>query len=189
MAGRHVLHLQCHGQPTSVRNARSAYFGLEVPRNRLQTDGASTSGRQHTPEVVWSPSQRRSSIQCSVAAPDREQKTVQLKTGLPDESVASAASLLCDPDSFTLASGQLSTVTQEASQRPEDVFRCSGCSLQECQVQNLCSLPCLASRMQFICICCSGCNALLAGTDWMCTDAVEELSRWLFETDPKCPCI
>lgn len=154
MTGRHVAHLQCHGQPTSVRIARSAFSGSEVLRHRLQNDGASTSGRQHTPEVVWPPSQRRCSVQCSVAAPDREEKAIQLEAIRPDESVSSAASLLCDPDSFTLASGQLSTVTQEASQRPEDVFRCSGCSLQECQVQDLYSLPCLASlasHMQFIC--------------------------------------
>lgn len=175
MAGRHAVHFQCQGQPTGVRNARSAYFGSEVPRHRLQTDGASTSGRQHTPEVVWSPSQRRCSIQYSVAAPDREEKTIQLEAVRPDESASPAASLLCDPDSFTLASGQLSTVTQEASQRPEDVFRCSGCSLQECQVQNLCSLLCLASLMQFTCRCYSCWNALLAGANWLRTDAVEEL--------------
>ena len=154
MAGRHVLHLHGHiGQPTGVLNVRSAYAGSEVPRHRLQSDGASTSGRQHSPEVTWSPSQRRCSVQCSVAAPDREQKTIQLEAVRPDENASSAAAtsaLLCDPESFTLSSGQLSTVTQEASQRPEDVFRCSGCSLQECQVQNARNVHYLAFHMQML---------------------------------------
>lgn len=171
MAGRHVLHLNVHGQPTGVLNVRCAHAGAEVPRHRLQSDGASTSGR-HSPEVLWSPSQRRCSVQCSVAAPDREQKTIQLEAVRFDDNTSSAAStsaLLCDPESFTLTSGQLSTVAQEASQRPEDVFRCSGCSLQECQVQNACNLHCMLH-----------CHAVFhkaihAGANWMCTNAVEEL--------------
>ena len=177
MAGRHVVHLQGPGQPTGVLNARSGYFGSEVPRHRLQSDGASTSGRQHSTEVVWSPSQRRCSVQCSVAAPDREQKAIQLEAVRPDESASSAASLLCDPESLTLTNGQLSIVTQEASQRPEDVFRCSGCSLQECQVQNPCSLCYLASHMQWVtatqlleCTSCRGqldAHKCCGGTPWM----------------------
>ena len=150
MAGRHNVHLHGHGQPTGGLTSRSAYFGSEVPRHRLQSDGASTSGRRQSPEVVWPPSQRRCPVQCSVAAPGREQKAIQLEAVRPDESASSAASLLCDPESFTLSSGQLSTVSQEASQRPEDVFRCSGCSLQECQVQRPCDLFCLASHTQML---------------------------------------
>lgn len=178
MAGRHVLHLHVHGQPTRVLNVRCAQAGAEVPRHRLQSNGASTSGRQHSPEVLWSPSQRRCSVQCSVAAPDREQKTIQLEAVRPDKTVSSAAStraLLCDPESFTLTSGQLSSVTQEASQRPEDVFRCSGCSLQECQVQNACNSHCLAFPMQMLHCRAVFHNVIHAGANWMCTNVVEEL--------------
>lgn len=175
MAGRHVLHL--HSQPTGVLSVRSAYAGTEVPRQHLHSDGASTSGRHHSPEVTWAPRRRRCSVQCSVAAPDREQKTIQLEAVRPDEDASSAAAtsaLLCDPESFTLSSGQLSTVTQEASQRPEDVFRCSGCSLQECQVQDACNVHVLAFHMLMLYCRAVFPHVLHAGANWMCTNAVEE---------------
>lgn len=156
MVGRHLL--PGHGQPilatAGVLNARIAYRGAEVPRDRLQSDGASTSGRQHSPKVMWQPSQRRCSVRCSVAAPDKEQKTIHLETVRPDDSTPSARltkALLCDPESFTLNSGELSTVHREASQRPEDVFRCSGCSMQECQVHRSCTIH---TVWHLVCRCC-----------------------------------
>lgn len=141
MAGRHLL--PCHGQPpvtaAGVLNVRSAYLGAELPRNRFLSDGASTSGRQHSPEDAWQSSLRRCSVQCSVAAPGREHKAIQLERTHPDDSTSTSATTsanLCDPESFSLKSGELSFVVREASQQAEDVFRCSGCSLQECQVQH-----------------------------------------------------
>ena len=135
MAGRHLL--PCLAQPTfastGVSNVRSAHLGTEVPQNRFSSDGASTSGRHQCQEPVWQRSQRRCCISCSVAAPGREQEAIQLEV-VPSDGDASpkptTSSFLCDPESFSLDSGQLSTVNQEASQRPEDIFRCSGCSLQ-----------------------------------------------------------
>lgn len=41
--------------------------------------------------------------------------------------------LLVDPESFTLQPGELCTFSNGAGIHPEDVFRCSGCSLPECQ--------------------------------------------------------
>ena len=151
MAGRHLL--PCHAQPTfaatGVSNVRSAYLGTEVPHNRFLGDGASTSGRHQCQEPVWQRSQRRCCVRCSVAAPGREQEAIELEVVPSDGTVsptAPTATLLCDPESFSLGSGQLSTVNQEASQRPEDIFRCSGCSLQECQVKQLFCLHSIQCR-------------------------------------------
>ena len=185
MAGRHFA--PCHAPSASVNvtllSARSAYHGTEVPRSRLCSDGASTSGSHAPQDRAWPSTQQRSCVRCSVAAPGREQEAIQLEVAPADPSASSAVasqSLLCDPESFALDSGQLSVVHQEASQRPEDVFRCSGCSLKDCQVhktlyaqQCLCYLPCTTQRtMSPLSLPCSGSN-------WMCTNVMAKLSRWL----------
>lgn len=45
------------------------------------------------------------------------------------------------PEEFELEAGAMSTVHREGLNNPADVFRCSGCSLPECQVQLYASLP------------------------------------------------
>jgi hypothetical protein len=41
---------------------------------------------------------------------------------------------LCDPEAFTLEPGVLSLVDRTGEGAASDVFRCSGCTLKECQV-------------------------------------------------------
>lgn len=187
MAGGHLL--PCPGQPTvtaaGVHNVRSAYLGAEVPRNRFLSDGASASGRQHSPEDVWQPALRRCSIQCSVAAPGREHKAIQLEQTRRDESnltSASSTALICDPESLSLHSGELSFVVREASQEPEDVFRCSGCVLQECQVQHaIHNMGCFQADAALSAVAAPSEAAAImyasvdAGPIWMRTNALEKL--------------
>lgn len=144
MVGRH-LPCQTHiaQQTANVSTLRSAHINSGSARRCSSSDGTSTSGRfqlhEHRPESTRRHGQVQS--RCSVIAPGREQEAPQLQEPTPDHYSSSglqANPLLCDPDSFTVAAGELSPVNQEASQRPQDVFRCSGCSLEECQVTGEC---------------------------------------------------
>lgn len=79
---------------------------------------------------------------CSVIAPGKEQEALRVdqSSSQQQSSPSSAAkALFYDPESFTLDSGVLSEVEQNAHHAPEDVFRCSGCSLQECQGPSGCA--------------------------------------------------
>lgn len=133
MAGRHV---PCHCQSNAAASpARPAHHGTSLARRCASNGAASTSGRHHLPESQPARKHRCVQLKCSVVAPGREQDVAQTHQTPSDPQPVPARALLCDPEEFTVASGELSTVNQEASQRPEDVFRCSGCSLQECQVR------------------------------------------------------
>lgn len=139
MAGRHLPSQQQYSrQIAKVNSARSLCVGNLAGR-LASHDGASTSGRHHLSESRLQPSRRHFSeqFQCRVVAPGREQETVQIhQSSLDQQSLAlqSTKAPICDPESFTLEAGELSGVNKEASQHPDDVFRCSGCSLKECQV-------------------------------------------------------
>ncbi|DBA83534.1 hypothetical protein WJX79_001038 [Trebouxia sp. C0005] len=144
MAGRHLPSQQQYSrQIAKVNSARSLCVGNLAGR-LASHDGASTSGRHHLSESRLQPSRRHFSeqFQCRVVAPGREQETVQIhQSSLDQQSLAlqSTKAPICDPESFTLEAGELSGVNKEASQHPDDVFRCSGCSLKECQGPSGCA--------------------------------------------------
>lgn len=139
MAGRHLpCQHQYSRQIARACTARSACVGNLAGR-LASHEGASTSGRHHLSEPRLQPSRRLFSeqFQCRVVAPGREQEAAQThQSSLDQQSLASQPTKapVCDPETFTVEAGELSGVNQEASQHPDDVFRCSGCSLEECQV-------------------------------------------------------
>ena len=145
MAGRHLpCQHQYSRQIARANTARYACVGNLAGR-LASHEGASTSGRHHLSEPNLQSSQRHFSeqFQCRVVAPGREQQAAQ--THLPSLDQQSLASRptkapVCDPETFTVEAGELSGVNQEASQHPDDIFRCSGCSLEECQVNSLATL-------------------------------------------------
>ena len=130
MAGRHVQH-----STAGVGTVRSTYLGTALARRCSSSDGASTSGRDRSLEPAARFPRRQRGVQCSVTAPRRQQDSVQ-QPEFDQHFIQLRASTtrLCDPEILTLEAGELSTVNQEASQCPEDVFRCSGCSAEACQV-------------------------------------------------------
>lgn len=60
-------------------------------------------------------------------------------TAQADEVLSSAVAAVLNrewlPEEFELEAGAVSTVDREGLNNPDDIFRCSGCSLPECQVQ------------------------------------------------------
>ena len=145
MAGRHLpCQHQCSRQIARAHTARCACVGNLTGR-LASHERASTSGRHHLSEPNLQSSQRHFSeqFQCRVVAPGREQEAAQKshQPSLDEQSLASPPTKapVCDPETFTVEAGELSGVNQEASQHPDDVFRCSGCSLEECQVNLICN--------------------------------------------------
>jgi len=144
-------HLPCRNHtaqhPSTVSTVRSSSLGTGVSRRSSSNEGASTSGRHHLTETVSHPVRRHRGVRCSVVAPGVEQETA-LSRDQQSLQPQPTTALLCDPETFTVEAGELSTVNHEASQRPEDVFRCSGCSLEDCQVYGDAEqLPCTACAM------------------------------------------
>ena len=141
LAGRHL-------QPPKAGQLTQQCYGLP---SRCCEGGPSTSGR-HTPSQTNRPHSRsRTPVRCSVAAPDRPD--VKLPGQSARASAAAASPLLCDPDSFTLGAGELSTMAAPASPHPADVFRCSGCTLEECQVMSIANSSIHASSQACIRCC------------------------------------
>ncbi len=144
MAGRHLpCQHQYSRQIARANTARHACVGNLAGR-LASHEGASTSGRHHLSELRLQPSRRHFSeqFQCRVVAPGREQEAAQThQPSLDQQSLAlrPTKAPVCDPETFTVEAGELSGVNQEASQHPDDVFRCSGCSLEECQVNFICN--------------------------------------------------
>ena len=121
-------------QVEAPRVSHASHHALPL---RTCEGGASTSGRQHVSHSRRRQHQKAPSIQRSVAAPDRTQVLNAEESVLADTTAA--APLLCDPDTFALGSGELSTLAETPNPHPADVFRCAGCKLEECQVW-FCSL-------------------------------------------------
>lgn len=124
LAGRHL-------QPSKAGQPTQRCHGLP---SRCCEGGPSTSGRHHFPQCSRGHPRSRTPVRCSVAAPDRPDVKLPEQPALT--SGAAASPLLCDPDSFALGAGELSTMAAPASPHPADVFRCSGCTLEECQVKS-----------------------------------------------------
>ena len=145
MAGRHLpCQNQYSRQIARANTARSACVGNLAGR-LASHEGASTSGCHSLSEPRLQPSRRQFSkqFQCRVIAPGREQEAAQTHQSSPDQQslvLRPIKAPVCDPESFTVEAGELSGINQEAGQHPDDVFRCSGCSLEECQVNSSATL-------------------------------------------------
>ena len=100
---------------------------------------------------------RRSSMRCSAAANEAVAERPAVDghaeaggNGLAHSGNGSGVAVTSDaaepvarewlPEEFGLPPGELSSVHREGLGSPADVFRCSGCSLPECQV--CCAAPC-----------------------------------------------
>lgn len=131
--------------------------------------GASTSGRQHVSHSQRHRSRNTPPACHSVAAPDREQVQLAEQSQTLSVNSAAAAPLLRDPDTFTLNSGELSTIAQSSTAHPADIFRCAGCKLEECQVR---CVQCSMTSSMYAGVtghmtlhCCSG-------TCWLCQNGM-----------------
>jgi hypothetical protein len=61
-------------------------------------------------------------------------RVATLENPVESETMAAAVPTACLPEDLTLPAGQLSTVDRVGKGRSSDVYRCSGCTMPECQV-------------------------------------------------------
>ena len=128
----------------AIHSTCTACWGVDLPHNseghRLHQPGPNRHGRRIRPAaareaVVEAPSPSAADHRLNGNSPSQHQAALAA-TVLHDatqQAVQSSRQWL--PEAFELEAGEVSAVHRDGLDSLADVFRCSGCSLPECQVR------------------------------------------------------
>lgn len=138
MAASSALHCRCTVTPSEAKKANNLHFGhpVAVPRQSSFLGRSPFAARLrysgHEPATPSLACHAASLVDDAVRREDGGNGVGMVQKNSV-ELLSERSNDVVDPESFTMEPGQLSPVEQGGACAAADVFRCSGCTMPECQ--------------------------------------------------------